>query len=116
MAALLGARLLHRDYLEARMGLVDTSGYGGGVSDRLETFTGLFSPDAQHEEVAIENRAADCWLLFRGAERELVGAMRMDSLASSAGTPGKAHDLFRSYQQGRSMREALREAETILRS
>jgi hypothetical protein len=113
MAALLGANLLQRGYLHARMGFEDTSGYGGGIADELRPFTSIFPgrDDASNSEI---RAAADCWLLLSGASETIAGAFRMDGVLSSTGAPETGHDMFALYQRTKSMRLVVSEAQNIL--
>lgn len=112
LAALLGARLLHHDYLHAHMAYEDTSGHSGGVRQELQQFSALVSHERIEAAIA---EAADCWLLFAGWQSALVGAVRMDGWISSAAAPDQAHDLFAALRDSGSMEMTLIEAKRILR-
>lgn len=115
MAALLGAKLLQRDYLQARMGFADTSGSGGGVLNLLRPFTGIFRrcDDNPHSEM---RNAAECWLLLAGEEQTVTGAFRLDGVLSSVAAPEIGHDLFELYTRTKCMRSVVAEAQNILLS
>ena len=114
MAGLLGGTAFHREYLDARMGFVDTSGYGGGVVEDLRKFTGLFPPRQNETEDSGMSRAAECWLLYAGSEKKFVGVLRTDGFLSSVSEPARQRDLFSVYRRSRSMRGVLAEAEAVL--
>lgn len=114
LAGLLSQTAFRRDYLDAKMAFADTSGYGGGVSESLSSFTGLVPErDARRGEVDIAS-ASDCWLLHSGWENKLVGAIRMDGYISSISDPTRAHDLFGEFRQGLSIIGVVGEAQRIL--
>lgn len=115
VAAILGSRLMQRDYLHGRMGFGDTAGYGGGVASELSDFTAVFPPQRDEDPDLESSRAADCWLLLSGAERSLRGVARMDGVISSVSAPHEAHDLFEVYRSTRSMSAVVAEASTILK-
>lgn len=112
IAELLGANLVQRRYLQARMGFADTSGYGGGVLDILRPFTSIFRSSGDgHAEM---RNAAECWLLLEGEAQTVVGAVRADGVLSSVSAPAIAHDLFELYERTKSMRTVVVEAQKIL--
>lgn len=114
IAGLLGARMLKRSYLTARMGFCDSSGIGGsGILGELKQFSALFREDADRPNSP--SLAADCWLLTEGWEERIVGALRMDGWLSSTASPEIGHDLFPIYRQTHDMAAVLSKAETILR-
>ena len=112
IAGLLGANIVQRRYLQARMGFTDTSGYGGGVSDDLRLFTGIFEtcPTGESEM----RNASECWLLLAGESKAVTGALRMDGVLSSQSLPEAGHDLFDLYTQTKCMRLVVAEAQKIL--
>lgn len=114
MAALLGSRMLEQDFIDARMGYLDTSGYGAGVQTELRNFTGLYKGRSESPGKGDMSDAADCWLLWSGLERKLIGAVRMDGFLSSAGAPDVAHDLFSLYEGKRKMSTIVAKAHELL--
>jgi len=109
-----GRTAFQRDYLDARMAFADTSGYGGGVSKSLSSFTGLVPERAVRKEDVDISLASDCWLIYCGWEDKLVGAIRMDGHISSISEPARAHDLFGENRRGASMIKVVAEAQGIL--
>lgn len=113
-AALLGSQMAQRDYLDARMSFLDTSGYGGGIDAALEPFTAICAIDRQGVPDDRTERAALCWSLLAGSEGKLVGIFRMDGLLSPVGHPDQVHDLFAAYRKSRSLSEVVALAVKIL--
>lgn len=111
IAKLLRCRMTRENFLEARMGFVDTSGYGSGVSTALRPFTTMFRPKSTEDEI---DAAADCWLVYEGSEDRLVAAVRMDGHLSPVTSPSEMHDLYTVYLQNRDMSKVLAKASEII--
>ena len=106
-AFLLGAQVTRRDYLDARMCFEDTSGYGGGIDPRLDAFSAIAGLPGKGVSEDRTDRAALCWLLTVGPERNVAGVFRMDGRLSTVAEPELVHDLFGAYRKNRSLSEVM---------
>lgn len=112
ISALVGVRALQRDYLDVRMGYIDSSGIGGSGTDKLlREFTALLSDETGQAGMG---QAAACWMVYKGDEKQLLGVVRTDGFISSASDCRQAHDLYHSYRVKRQIEPVLFEALALL--
>jgi len=105
---------MQRDYLDVRMGYIDSSGIGGSGTDKsLREFTALFSGETGQAGMS---QAAACWMVYKGDDKQLLGVVRTDGFISSASDCQVAYDLFQTYRTKRRMETVLFEALAFLPS
>lgn len=90
--ALMAKMLNSEGRYRARMAWRHTSGGGGGLNPILSDYPNMFSAD--DDPVSQGSKAADCWILYAGARRRMIGIIRMDGMLSAAQEPRTAVDLY----------------------